>query len=811
MAKDTRGLPGNEPVKKDIAAKAEASDAKIVSQAKDMTPEQVDAANATRLADFTPSVVNEPTGTVDPVALKRSRKAGMDPVEGPKTVFVPKGTDPEEVISRIGKRTRKRRGRSSLVPPTPQPQTPAPGREKRESLEKVGTGRTGKVTPLDFGMLPSRPASGLKKDVTQDADVAENLVSRIEKGMGLPGSENGILDLALKLHESDRQAAIATNKTVNTVEPNDPAATHVTVYGKHHHEFAKVMGTMQISDPELYKRAASATGQRLDHYISSLHTITQEHEDSKRTHTFTDVKPTDSWQHPTTGKIHRVSENHPDMPAAFTRTKGRVAKVSRNEFGDMETKFGHEGWDTQKLRGGSRLFKYTTAPKGIDYVDHLRAEMTSTFGPSATSRSKGASKASNIVDEMAASSTGVVPRGMQVVGQEKTAVTSPIPKITSRPKVARDPQNRRRVLSHGSSTGRVAKIYTPRMETTEELTPILGPKPKYTNKTGKAPYPPKAKFGEVLVGDASSNPKPVAPRSRQFEEITSQQSAMQPTLPGTGVPKIVSSMVAPAKTEKVEGPLRESDAAALDLSLPLPKPPKGSAAEQLTEQGEPPVYNPQAYADKQERQRKERNKGLTEDALRTRVTEPAKYESSVIPTDREWKRTEQRSQQFAINTEGMTGAQEVKAIAGQGGLSSQRELVASQSRAGKELVVRPGGAKQARKDARAAKSASRPKKAPEQLSLFTDADLAQPRSKQFYMQGEVQKISEKSKELQGAANMAFGRQPNNKDYETENEQSAVDSLTTNIKGEPNTSDAMMKQWRASNKPTKRSRKPKKSE
>jgi len=46
MAKDTRGLPKNEVVKKDIAAKAEASDAAIVAQSKDMTSEQIEAAKA---------------------------------------------------------------------------------------------------------------------------------------------------------------------------------------------------------------------------------------------------------------------------------------------------------------------------------------------------------------------------------------------------------------------------------------------------------------------------------------------------------------------------------------------------------------------------------------------------------------------------------------------------------------------------------------------------------------------------------------------------------------------------------------------
>jgi hypothetical protein len=70
--------------------------------------------------------------------------------------------------------------------------------------------------------------------------------------------------------------------------------------------------------------------------------------------------------------------------------------------------------------------------------------------------------------------------------------------------------------------------------------------------------------------------------------------------------------------------------------------------------------------------------------------------------------------------------------------------------------------------------------------------------------------------LQGAAQRPFGKQPNNKDFETENERTVQDKLETNVMGEPNTSDAIMKQYRAENpkpkkaaKKTAKPRKPKK--
>jgi hypothetical protein len=761
MAKDTRGLPSNEPVKKDIAAKASASDANIAKIAKDSTPEQVDAANAARLEAFAPSVVNEPKGTVDPVAVKRSRRAGMDPVDGPSTVFVPKGTDPEVVVSKVSKRVNKRRGKSSLVPPVPTQTTPTPGKEKQTAAASVGTAVPKKTTVLDFGKVPSRPASGSSENATSNPDVAENLIDRLKSGMGLPGEEKGTLDLAVKLHAADLATANSTGKKVIDVNPGDAPGTPVSLIGKHHHRFAKVMQTFKISDPEVYRSAASTVNQKLDTYVSGLHKIAQEHEDSKRMVPL-ETNPGDFWQHPTTGKVIPISENHPDMPASFTRTKQQVAKVVRNTTtGEKEVKRGHQGWDPMKLAGTkARVFRQVTAPTGMDFVDHLRAEMLSEHGPSVVSRKKSAAHAGDIIDQMQSSA----PRGMVQTGTEKIAETSPIPKMTSRPRAGRDPKNRRNVRPHGSSKQPADMIYTPNMVTTEVDKPIYRKRRRYTNVTGVAPFPPKPHTGKVLVSPADAPKSPVV--SQQFT---------QPALPGTGVPRVYATEVTPAKYTRVEGPMEERQAAKIGQRA-------SAKSKPWTEEELAPVLRDE--------------KGAKIMAERPVVT------TETVPTNREWPRTEIRSQQFAIDTTDMTGAQEVKALSSRGELASQNPVSEDRS-----LVLRSGGKKKAAADRRASKP-------PVQLDMFPKFKEDKPkksevRSRQFYRPGATQDISEDSKILQGVAERKFGRQPNNKDFETENERSVQDKLELNIQGQPNTSDAIMKQYRAENPKPKKAAKPRK--
>lgn len=677
MAKDTRGLPKNEVVKKDIAAKAEASDAAIVAQSKDMTSEQIQAANAKRLEGVPTSGAAVKDDSVNP-----------DPLTPKPTI--------EEIT---------------------------PGQEAKAAARNVGTARPERTTVLDFGKLPSRPEGGATAasvNVTDKPDVAINLIDRLKSGMGLPGEEQGHLDLALKLHEADRETAARTGKVVNDVQPNDPKATHLTVFGGHHHRLAKVMNTFKISDQEIYKNAASATGQRLSTLVHGLHKIAQEHEDSKRTITHT-PKEGAMWEHPETKELIPIAANHPDMPSAFTRTKGKVARVSRDANGAVVTTRSHEGWDSVKVRGGTTVYRKYGAPKGIDLVDHMRAEMLSEHGMSVTSRKASANKTTDILEQMNSS----IPKDKKQIGVQKVAQGT-TPTVTSRPKA-------QRTKSPGA-----AKIYRLSPTNVETTKPLLVDKVKPGKAVANKPNPPKARTGKMLVGTAPLD-QPLGPKAKPaVNTAPPKKRPVQDYLPGTGVPQRQTEVVSPAQYKRVEGPMEGWAVRAVESS-------KG-------------MKNPITEADV---------------APKIKVADEV-TKTTLVPTDRDWKPEAPKSRQFAIDTTDMTGAQEVKA------LSSMRAFAHQQPSASREMVVRPGGKKQAKKDTRAAKAAPKPAE-PEQLSLFPDHEVVPGRSNQFYMAGSVQPISEQSKVLQGSAKAKFGRQPNNKDFETENEGSILNRLQVNPK------------------------------
>jgi hypothetical protein len=521
-----------------------------------------------------------------------------------------------------------------------------------------------------------------------------NLIKRQASGMGLPGSENGDLDLALKLHARDLQQARSTGKVVNDVEPNDPPATeHGHVYGGHHAAYARVMRVMGIADDEVYKNAASASGMRLPAYVASLHKKVVQHETSKSdmTHTLTGDE---FWEHPRTKEIIPVKANHPDMPSAFTRSVGVVNKVTRGADGSEVLDSGYRGWDKTTARGGKggkTVLRYSEGPtKGVDVIDHLRVQMLGEHGSSKASRKKGA----DIADSMAAIASGAAPRGMKRSGQRKVA-------------------------DKGFGTEKYEDTYVP-------ATPA--PKSRAFDK----PTPPGVKGltsrnagrdtsaiqdGKYLLGS-----KPPA----DLPDFSAKGPRMvQPKLPGTGVPKAVSTQVTPAEVVKGSGPLEKRA-----YELEGTQVSKGS-------------------------------KFTLEDFYPKIETKPAVRSVSYEPTDRDFKpqSNPNRGQQFALDTTEMTGAQEVKAIAGRGELGSQKK-------AGKELVVRPGGKRQAKKDRAAAP------KPLVQGDLFPDYSVKEGRKNAFYMAGSVKDVSESTKQLQSDSKKRFGRKEDQ--YAVEGKYSGAD-------------------------------------
>jgi hypothetical protein len=230
---------------------------------------------------------------------------------------------------------------------------------------------------------------------------------------------------------------------------------------------------------------------------------------------------------------------------------------------------------------------------------------------------------------------------------------------------------------------------------------------------------------------------------------------VQDKLPGTGVPRTVSEEVTPAKVTRGSGPLEQR---AYDLEgTPVGK-----------------------------------SKWKLEDFYPKIETAPAVRTTRLEPTNRDFKpqNNPNRGQQFKVDvtsnqagpgqkigvdttftpTETTSGLDDLRTIKSAGKLSSQKLSSST------ELEVRPGGKKQARKDAKLAKSSA--PKTMVQPSMFPDFSVKEGRNNAFYMAGSVVPISEKSKTLQETAKQPFGRQPNNKDFETENEASLTDR--TNI-------------------------------
>ena len=613
MAKDTSGTgkdssgnefdrTKNEVVKRNIEKSAQRADETIVAQSKDASNASIQAGNDARMKGL-PSAGSVPKNPNVPDILRA--KPTVEPLS-------------------LGKET---------------------GRSKR----RVGTGRKERTGVLDFGTLPSRPEGASKpasSNATDRPEVASNVIDRMKSGMGLPGSENGDLDLALKLHARDLQTARSTGKVTNDVSPDDtPKTTHVQVYGGHHARYARVMRVMGVGDEEVYKNAASAAGMRLPAYVAGLHGKVVQHETSKKDMTHT-LSGNEYWEHPTTKAIIPVSENHPDMPSSFTRSEGVVSKITRGADGREVLDSGYRGWDKTKTRGGKggqEVLRYSAGPtKGVDLIDHLRVQMLSEHGSSSTSRKKGASVANDIADV----ASGAVPRGMKRSGKRKVA-------------------------AEGFGKEKYEDTYTPVAPT---------PNPRAFDK----PKPPSAKSGTVLLG--SKPPTDLPDFSAKGPRM------VQDKLPGTGVPKTVTDIVSEAQYTRAEGPLGEW------------------ASKSVGQQASP------------------KSKPWTEDDLAPRIkTKEEVRTTRTVPTDRDEKpRDPNRGQQFALDTTGMTGAQELSA------LRSAGAVVPSEKKPKKtKAMVQP--------------------------SLFPDFSVKEGRKNAFETAGSVVPISEASKRLQGDAKKRFGR------------------------------------------------------
>jgi hypothetical protein len=726
MAKDTantgKDSSGNEfdrttndVVKKGLEKNAQRSDEKIIAQSR--IPTKKDAKG--NVIPPSPALVAE---------KNKITEAG-------NTERLSKGIEPGNV--RLGPLTKAQAAdRSGDVKPdiaeerklSPKP-TIEPlslGKETARSKRNVGTGRKERTGVLDFGKLPSRPegaSNPASVNATARPEVASNVIDRMKSGMGLPGSENGDLDLALKLHARDLQTAKSTGKVVNDVSPNDPPATqHVHVYGGHHAAYARVMRVMGIADEEVYKNAASAAGMRLPAYIAGLHGKVVQHETSKKTMTHK-LSGDEYWEHPKTKEIIPVEANHPDMPSSFTRSEGVINKVTRGADGSEVMDSGYSGWDKTKTRGGKggqEVLRYSAGPtKGVDMIDHLRVQMLSEHGSSRTSRKKGA----NIANDIADVASGAVPRGMQRSGKRKVA-------------------------DEGFGKEKYVDNYVP---ANRPPNPRAFDKPQAPGVKGLTSRNAGRDTSAIQDGTYLLGTEELYDQNPTVPDFKSKGPKMvQDKLPGTGVPKYITSVTKKAVYEQKSGPLtKEQKKSALyktrgeaylgyEKQEPTDSQKEKGFAEALSKTPKGGVVTSKAVEEESKKLMPARRtkfydheKTMVQDAVkkeRTVLVSPAETKTEMVLTDRDDTsrpaRDLNRGQQFAIDTTDMTGAQEVSALRSKGALAGKK-----------------------------------PKKTKpmEQPTLFPDFSVKEGRKNAFYMAGSVVQASEATKQLQADSKRRFGR------------------------------------------------------
>jgi hypothetical protein len=690
----------NEVVKKGIAKSAARSDEKIIADSKlgkddsrSAKNESIQAGNAARMKDLSPS---------NPAP----KNPNVEPLDTSTRVLAPKGTAPDEIIDTLKKR--KTSGKRNLTPKTPAPTDPNKKSEATTAARRRTFGRRETTGNVNFGDLPKRVQSPF-----DSPEATDNRIDRMQSGMGLPGSENGDLDLAIKLHARDLQTAKTTGKVVNGVNPTDsPRTSHNQIVSSQHHTgFARVMRVYGIADEEVYRNAASAAGMRLPSYVAGLRDTAQQHEDSKAAPINMNAEQHEHWEHPRTKEIIPVSANHPDMPSAFMRSKGVTTKVTMGSDGSEIKVAGHEGWTRMKTSDGKSLLRLTSAPtKGTDLVDHLRVQMLSEHGPSSTSRKKGASIANDIADV----ASGAVPRGMQKSGKRKVA-------------------------GEGFGTEKYVDTYSPATRPPKERA-FDKPKPpgvKGLTSRNSDRDTSAIQDGQYLLG--SKPPADLPDFTAKGNVGKDGRRLVQDKLPGTGVPRTVSEEVTPAEVVRGKGPL-EKRAYELD----------GTQVSKGT-------------------------KFTLEDFYPKIETKPAVRTTRLEPTNRDWKpqvdeNNPNRGQQFRVEMTSKPAApgsvtdgsiqKDTKSVSWPEGPRVKMPAVSEPS-----LSITPVNPSTGLDDLRKIKAAgalvpsgkkTKKTKPMVQPSLFPDFSVKEGRKNAFDTAGSVVQASEATKQLQSDSRKRFG-------------------------------------------------------
>ena len=594
---------------------------------------------------------------------------------------------------------------TKLTPKVEEEKDPSAGQQVLEQVLKSPRARSG-TGPVTFSH-PMRQVTGADVNVTEEPTIAKNLTERMSTGMGLPGSENGVLDHALALAQRDARKATETRKVVNGIEPDTNITSHAGIVGGHHHRLAKVMHSTGLSEEQLTSLATHA-GMRLDTALTGginipgtkvksrgLHEMVQEHEDSKR-HITQTTSEGDLMEHPD-GSVRPVAAG-----MQLTRTKGKVTKVTRNmHTGELEVSNPmHVGWDKFKGQGGKTIWRNYKEPHGIDLIDHLTREAI-TIHNEGSARKSAADKASEITAEI----TNSVPKGMKQIGTRPVGYRPG--KVTKKFKT-----NKKGETLVSTTTAPVSPVNAP----------VLVPKPKKgeggapggrVDEVGNlVPQPVKARTGRVRVsqGTPQGSKEVLARNAKERRALRGKEIFGTRPDEGTTSGPVTLPKVS-TKQKRINQAQRK-----IELSKPLPDnvPTPPGVSRQLTLPG----IN-------------------------------AKADSMALRKSAE--------REAAGPEKEMTGLEQLRYIKSQGGLAQPTPS------SSKELELRPGGKGKARRDRKIAKKNAVSKtQAPVQLSLFGNpaTGIESHKQGQQWLGGKEVKVSPETRELQIRSDKPRGKKIN---------------------------------------------------
>jgi hypothetical protein len=429
--------------------------------------------------------------------------------------------------------------------PVPMPEftPPTAGKERAEEAEPqtINTGSAGIMRFPGAGVVGSLPRAedynitqaGPGVTGTQASRNAENLATREERGMGLPGDEKGMVTIrhvgkaeygndlvdenvtvnqdlarAYNMQKAEHDSLVASGK-------RDPRVTPLphpkSLYGGYYHGLVKVANVMNTTPNEVAQYAEKIGGRtRRADIVSGLVGATTQIKNVDKTEHFTpDVN--DFFIHPRTGERHSVADldQHPDVLSemqahpktgamSFTRSKGMLQLYSTDPT-TLEPKAAGQyrpGWNKTTRNGINTWVKYDRPapdhPMLRDLGTFLGQEISSTQpmgSKSLASREAAADKATGIARMQTGTSTGrsrKVTSGRIVESQETEAASSPL----------EAPAKGRGIRKKASPTRGGTRLFTAVQE------PVVTPFEK---------KPSRSKQLQNVKMDSSGNPMPTPP------------------------------------------------------------------------------------------------------------------------------------------------------------------------------------------------------------------------------------------------------------------------------------------------------------